>query len=160
MSDPKHATDVTIAHIDLHDEHLLRRAYRLQKRAYAEEARLIGFDRLPPLLETLEGLRACNERFIGAYCEGRLVGALAFMQSGTVVDTHRLFVEPETWRRYIATQLLDHVHAIPHVTQWRVSTADLNVPAKALYRSTGYVECGRTEKDGLCIVHFVRMSVR
>ena len=37
MSDPKHATDATIAHIDLHG-HLLPRANRLQKRAYAEEA--------------------------------------------------------------------------------------------------------------------------
>lgn len=145
-----------IAAIDIREPETLQTVYRLQQRSYGEEAKLIGFERLPPLLETPQDLMESRECFVGTYDADRLVGVMGYVRSGSTIEIHRLFVEPTEWRRHFATRLLSHIHSARGVTTWRVATADLNLPAKALYQCNGYSEVNRFMRDGLTIVEFAR----
>ena len=52
-----------IQRLDFTNPATLNAAFQLQKEAYEQEARLIGSRKIPPLLETIEGLKDANERF-------------------------------------------------------------------------------------------------
>ncbi|WP_341716355.1 hypothetical protein QQG74_20350 [Micromonospora sp. FIMYZ51] len=49
------------------DERLAQALLSIQHAAYAVEASIIGDDRIPPLHETLDGLRAAPLRWLGAF---------------------------------------------------------------------------------------------
>lgn len=74
---------------------LAQRLLSLQHAACAVEAALIGDDRIPPLHETIEELRALPLRWLAA-CDhgGRLVGAVAWVEDADVLD-----IEPADGRR-------------------------------------------------------------
>ena len=86
-----------------------------------------------------------QESFLGAYEDERLLGAIAFFRHATWVDIYRLVVDPDAFRRGIATRLLDALderHAdADHVT---VATAERNAPAVELYERRGFKAVGRT----------------
>ncbi len=92
-----------------------------RQNAYAVEARLIGFDGISALHESLEDLRDCGECFLGLDDETGLAGAVSWvlLQNGTL-QICRLMAHPRAFRRGIATALLDD-RAEP-VRQARVST--------------------------------------
>ncbi|OWA18078.1 GNAT family N-acetyltransferase [Streptomyces sp. CS159] len=129
--------------LDLSDPDTLRHLWDLQRASYAVEARLIGFDGIPPLHESLEQLRACEESFIGVRDERRLVGAVAWTRSGNgVLDICRLVVHPVAHRRGVATALLDALDSIEPAELTVVSTGTANLPAVELYRRRGFRPVG------------------
>ncbi|MDV9200249.1 GNAT family N-acetyltransferase [Streptomyces sp. Wh19] len=113
---------------------------------YAVEARLIGFDGIPPLHESLEQLRACDESFLGVRDELRLVGAVAWTRlSNGALDICRLVVHPVAHRRGVATALLDALDSIEPAELTVVSTGTANLPAVALYRQRGFIPVGERQ---------------
>jgi hypothetical protein len=86
----------------------LSRLIANRQNAYAVEARLIGFDGIPALHESLEDLRDCGECFLGLDDETGLAGAVSWvlLQDGTL-QICRLMAHPRAFRRGIATALLD-----------------------------------------------------
>ncbi|GAA0897356.1 hypothetical protein GCM10009557_71990 [Virgisporangium ochraceum] len=76
------------------DEPLASALLSLQHAAYAVEAAAIGDDRIPPLHETLDELRAGPLRWLGAFQDDRVVGAIAWTEDGSTVDIDRLVVDP------------------------------------------------------------------
>lgn len=127
--------------LDLSDDNVLHELWTVQRLAYAVEAEIIGFDGIPPLHESLDELRACDETFLGLYDEEGLAGAVSYQLDGSTVDICRLVVHPRAHRRGIASKLLD---ALPQGPQ-TVSTGTKNEPAVALYRRRGFVETGTRE---------------
>lgn len=127
--------------LDLSDDAVLRELWTVQRLAYAVEAELIGFDGIPPLHESLDELRACDETFLGLYDEEGLAGAVSYRLDGSTVDICRLVVHPRAHRRGIASKLLDAVPGGPQT----VSTGTKNEPALALYRKRGFIEIGTRE---------------
>jgi ribosomal protein S18 acetylase RimI-like enzyme len=127
--------------LDLSDGTVLHELWTVQRLAYAVEAELIGFDGIPPLHETPEELRACDETFLGLYDEEGLAGAVSYRLEGSTVDICRLVVHPRAHRRGIASKLLDALPDGPQV----VSTGSKNEPALRLYRKQGFVETGTRE---------------
>ena len=110
----------------------------LQQIAYAAEAELLGFRRLPPLLESSSDIMASGERFSGVRSGTGLAGMIATERDVDPARISRLCVAPHHTREGIATVLVRHVlaEAIRDVT---VSTARANVPAIALYTGLGFV---------------------
>lgn len=51
----------------LEDDDIVSQIWRLQHVAYRLEAELIGFDEIPPLMDTLDTLRSCGESFMGGW---------------------------------------------------------------------------------------------
>ncbi|WP_326733316.1 GNAT family N-acetyltransferase [Streptomyces sp. NBC_01022] len=132
--------------LDLSDPDILRHLWDLQRASYAVEARLIGFDGIPPLHESLEQLRACDESFLGVPDESRLVGAVAWTRlPNGALDICRLVVHPAAHRRGVATTLLDTLDSIEPAELTVVSTGTPNLPAVELYRRRGFKPVGERQ---------------
>jgi ribosomal protein S18 acetylase RimI-like enzyme len=151
---------IEIRPLDLGDPETVADLVRLQRASYRVEADLIGFEDLPPLRETPEELEAVQESFLGAYEDERLLGAIAFFRHPEWVDIYRLVVQPDAFRRGIATRLLDALDELhPDAAYTTVATAEENAPAVELYRRRGFEIVGHTTvAPGIRIVRFERRN--
>ena len=132
--------------LDLSDPDTLRCLLDLQYASYAVEARLIGFDGIPALHESLDDLRDCVESFLGLDDEAGLAGAVSWVrqQDGTL-EICRLMVHPRAFRRGIATVLLDALDQAEPARRAVVSTGTANRPALVLYARRGFTPVGTRE---------------
>lgn len=131
----------------------------VQRQAYRSEAELIGYDRMPPLLEDDAAVAALDLTLLGVHDDGRLVGLLGYSVDGEVVDIDRLAVAPTHTRRGIATRLLEALHdRHPTRVRFDVSTGAANAPALALYERLGYQRAASKHVDGVEIVHLWRSA--
>ncbi len=119
----------------------------IQIPSYQAEAKLIGSDAIPQLLDTAESLMASNESFIGMNMEGRLAGILAYEEDENWVVITRLTVHPSFFRRGIAKSLLAHLTSEFTGRKWRVLTGKGNMPALQLYKEFGFKEKGELEPE-------------
>lgn len=139
------------------DAEVAREVLSLQHAAYAVEAALIGDDRIPPLHETLDELRAEPLSWLGARDDGRLLGAIAWADDGTEVDIDRLVVDPAAHRRGVGNALVRAVLAVAGDRRTVVATGRANSPARALYEKLGFTGLGDTEVvPGLWITGYAR----
>ncbi|MEB3188561.1 MAG: GNAT family N-acetyltransferase [bacterium] len=132
--------------LDLLDASTARQVLALQRMAYRIEADLIGFDEIPPLQENQEELQACKEVFFGVKVGQVLVGAIAHARHDDVVEIGRLMVHPGFFRQGLATSLLlevEQAHLEARVL--RVATGSLNIPARRLYETHGFLTVGTLE---------------
>ena len=140
---------VEIRALDLGDSAMLDAVVVLQRASYRVEAELLGARTLPALTETPRRLRAAGEQFLGAFEDGRLVGAVAWKRSGPVVDIHRLVVHPDHFRRGIAGRLLDALDAAEADAELSlVATGAANAPARRLYERHGFSPVEERLVDG------------
>jgi len=146
-----------IVRLDVSDADTASHVLELQRRSYRVEADLIGYDRIPPLMEELDALLACTEEFHGWMESGRLAGAISFRRAGSEIDIHRMMVDPAWFRRGIARRLVRWASSLEGVSRLVVSTAEANGPARRLYESEGFrlLERVRVE-DRLWIVRFAK----
>lgn len=119
----------------------VRQIWALQHIAYRIEAELIGAKDLPPLMDTVESLRRCNETFYADFDEdGEIRGAVAVEteKPGTLTIS-RMMVHPASHKQGIASRLLEYVFSqYAEVSLYIVSTGILNEPAVSLYRKYGF----------------------
>jgi GNAT superfamily N-acetyltransferase len=114
--------------LDIVDLETAQAVLQLQQVAYRVEAELIGSDGIPPLWETLD-LRTCGEEFLGVTVNGGLVGAISWRYGAGTIDIHRLVVDPEHFRRGIATALVrGALEAEPAAERAIVQTGSANAP--------------------------------
>ncbi len=147
---------MSICELDINQPAVADAVVRLQQKAYAVEAEIIGFRNLPPLRETTANLRGCGEMFYGCHDNDELVGVIS-------LDTHvghalvcRLAVHPRHFRKGIASALLLYAEAqtaSPGEFGMEVSTAALNRPAVQLYLKHGFeIAQTATNHDGVPVV--------
>ncbi|WP_068503517.1 GNAT family N-acetyltransferase [Paenibacillus kribbensis] len=124
----------------LKDDDIVSQIWRLQHVAYRLEAELIGFEEIPPLMDTFDTLKSCGESFYGWMEDGELLGALAVQsESPDSLTLTRMMVHPDHFRKGIADSLMAHVlNEHRHIPLFIVSTGTLNTPAVALYRKHGF----------------------
>ena len=113
--------------------------YSLQKKAYAVEAKLIGFDGIPPLVETFNQFLHCSETFIGFFVDDTLAGAISYKDDNGMIEICRLVVHPDHFRKGIAQALLTHLQRTIPWKKLSVSTGALNMPARKLYEKNGFI---------------------
>ncbi len=111
---------------------------RIQHAAYAVEARLIGDDRIPPLHETLDDLRAAPLTWLAASVDGTVVGAVAWTEEPDTLDIDRLLVSPSAHRQGVGSALVRAVLSRATGRRTLVSTGRDNRPARALYERLGF----------------------
>lgn len=132
----------SILKLNLQDEITVNELWSLQHKAYRLEAELIGFQEIPPLMETREMLSRSGETFFGCFDEDEeLMGAIAVEEEspGQLTIT-RMMVSPDYFRRGIASLLLNYV--FEHYASMKlyiVSTGKLNMPAVSLYKKHGFL---------------------
>lgn len=130
-----------IKKIDITHPDIAKEVLDIQLPAYQIEAELIGFDEIPTLKDTVETLQQCGEIFYGYYIDGTLCGIISFVIASSVLDIHRLFVNPGHFRKGIAKQLLDHILSVETgFDTVVVKTGAKNIPALRFYNNNGFVQ--------------------
>ncbi len=152
----KHPVSGTLRRLDLSNRDVAKSVYNLQQAAYLIEANLIHYEKLPPLMESLEELMECTETFIGYFEHNKLAGILSYKLVDQTIDIHRLAVHPNFFRKGIAGQLMKKLQIESETAKHMiVSTGASNQPAAAFYLKEGFhLIDKKTLPDGLEIVQF------
>lgn len=150
----------TIMKLDLQDDITLSELWSLQHKAYRLEAELIGFNEIPPLLETREMLAGSKEEFYGCFDgSGDLMGAAAVLEeSPGKLTVTRMMVNPKYFRKGVAGALLEFIFGhYSRMEQFIVSTGKLNLPAVGLYTKHGFIPASVEEvAPGVELIEFYR----
>jgi ribosomal protein S18 acetylase RimI-like enzyme len=125
-------------------------ALTVQRAAYVAEAQRYGAPRIPPLVETLDELRAdlADPRVVGlgAWLGPRLVGSVRGRPSGERMEVVRLAVAPDMQGNGVGRRLLCAVEAAaPQQVRvlWLVTGADSQGNLR-LYARAGYLRVSET----------------
>ncbi|MFD7079248.1 GNAT family N-acetyltransferase [Streptomyces sp. NPDC059918] len=148
---------IDMGELSLTDEATAAAVHRIGRRAYAVEAELIRFDRIPPLRESLEEMRARPLRWLGAMAGGEITAFVAWQDvAEDLIDIERVCVDPEWFRRGLASALLQHLLAdLAPEHDALVSTGADNDPAVALYERLGFSRVDTIEPvPGLRLARF------
>ncbi|UHA74740.1 GNAT family N-acetyltransferase [Paenibacillus sp. 481] len=128
-----------IKRLNLKDINTLKQLWALQQAAYRVEADKLGFDKIPPLMETEHQLASVQETFHGWWQDNQLVGAVSYVEvKAGVIDIYRLMVHPDYFRRKIGSTLLDFVLELPDIDTHYIATGVRNEPALELYKRKGF----------------------
>ncbi|MET9339926.1 GNAT family N-acetyltransferase [Nonomuraea sp. NPDC003804] len=132
----------------------------VQRAAYVTEAQLYGDPFIPPLVESVEQVRAAIESAVvlKATDGERIVGAVRGRLAGTACRVGRLMVAPDAQGRGVGTALLEALHeAVPEAAAFDLFTGHLSEGNLRLYRRLGYRETHRERMDDhLTLVHMRR----
>lgn len=130
---------IVLRYVEMNDNETLEQLWYLQQNAYRSEADLLGFDRIPPLMDTIDDLGQCKEIFFSWWDDAELVGAISHeVPEPDVIDIYRLMVHPRSFRQGIGSRLLEHVLQIPGFAIHRIATGARNTPALRLYERVGH----------------------
>lgn len=151
-----------IRQLDLKNQHTVAEILDLQAASYIVEAKLIDFYDIPPLKDTVEKLKVCNEIFYGFYEANKLIGLISIKNTRNIIDIHRVAVYPSSFRKGIAQSLLSFIENLDILTQKIiVSTGKKNFPAVNLYLKNGYKITGEKEiAEGIYILGFEKKIFR
>jgi ribosomal protein S18 acetylase RimI-like enzyme len=124
---------------------IAQQLHAVQMSAYAQEARLLGAISFPPLGRTVDEVRTSGEKFLAAFIEDEMVGAVGVCpdREGMGVNIASLVVAPQFQRRGIGKRLLATILAERGGGELTVQTGAKNLPALSLYAQAGFVELRR-----------------
>lgn len=111
----------------------------LQQQSYYTEAVLIDNFDIPALNETVEAIRSSKETFVGYFVEGELRALIAYEHQEKKLQTTRLVVHPDFFRRGFASYLMKYLLNHHLDTLIYAHTSEKNQPAIDLYHSFGFV---------------------
>ena len=122
----------------------------LQYRAYRSEARLLGNDRIPPLMQTLKDVeREYREGIVLKAVDevGVIIGSVRAREEGDTLYISKLMVLPEKQGRGIGTQLLVAVEKACPKPRYELFTSNMSLKNLKLYEGLGYVRFREEEMD-------------
>jgi ribosomal protein S18 acetylase RimI-like enzyme len=128
-----------IRKLNLKDICIAKMVLELQTASYKIEAKIIGFNDIPPLKDTIDSLKECEEIFYGYFIDEELAGIISYKIFEDILDIHRVAVHPYFFRKGIAKKLLNHVEVLESgIKKVVVCTGKDNLPAISLYLKNGY----------------------
>jgi len=113
----------------------------LQKQAFQMEAEIYDDFAIPPLLQTLDGLKRefTTKTVLKAVCNGRLVGSVRAWEQGGTCHIERLIVQPEFQDHGIGTKLMHDIEdCFPKTKRFELFTGHKSERNIGLYRKLGY----------------------
>ncbi|NMP32006.1 GNAT family N-acetyltransferase [Thalassotalea sp. M1531] len=111
--------------------------------SYQIEAQLIGVSEFPPLSRTLNEIMNSATRFYGCYENSCLAGVIEIAIKDKRLEIDSLTVDPNYFKKGIASQLIGYAFDFFDFTEAIVETAVANEPAIKLYKKHGFVEFKR-----------------
>ena len=114
----------------------------LQYRAFRSEARLLGNERIPPLMQTLKDLeKEYREGIVLKAVDevGVIIGSVRAREKGDTLHIAKLMVLPERQGRGIGTQLLVAVEKACPKPRYELFTSNVSLKNLKLYEGLGYV---------------------
>lgn len=134
----------------------------VQRAAFVSEAAIYGSVDMPPLTQTLPELEAelRSESGLTARIDGRLVGAIRFVEKDGVLLIGRIAIAPDVQGEGVGRQLLESAEKSSGAAVAELFTGSLSEANIRLYESCGYVEHERVpDGDGTEQV-FLRKNLR
>lgn len=134
----------------------------LQRAAYVPEARRYRDLDLPPLVQSLDEVRAELGRAdvvgLGVWDGARLVASVRLRVDGTVAHLGRLVVAPDRQGEGLGSRLLAACEGAlpPAVAEIRLFTGSLSDPTIRLYERFGYVRQHETPEATYALVHLTK----
>ena len=119
----------------------LQQILDLQYLAYRSEAELLNDFRIPPLLQTLQELRAEFETGVELKATdgcGRIVGSVRAHTDGCTLFIGKLIVHPQRQGNGIGTEMLESIEKEYPPMRCELFTSHSSVRNLALYRRLGY----------------------
>ena len=113
----------------------------IQRRAFAQEARLSDNWDIPPLTETLNAVveHIRSQTVLTARHGTRIIGSVRGIVTGTVCTVRGLSIEPAHQGHGIGSSLLDAIEcAHPHVTRFELTTNTVMEGNVRFYERHGY----------------------
>lgn len=138
-------TNTRVHPADHRDRAVAAGIHAVQMAAYTLEAALLGARRFPPLDVNIDDIQRGAERFIVAFDNGTIIGAIGVEPGASPNELliGSLVVAPDRWREGIGRRLVRAVIDANPTTPLTVSTGVKNTPGLALYAACGFVEYGR-----------------
>jgi ribosomal protein S18 acetylase RimI-like enzyme len=113
----------------------------LQRLAYSQEAKLYDNFQIPPLVESLNQLRAKFKThvFLKATIDGKMVGSVRVLHKEGTCEVGRLMVHPDYQDKGVGSKLLLEAELVsPTCTRFELFTGDKSVKSIYLYEKLGY----------------------
>ncbi|XHH08578.1 MAG: GNAT family N-acetyltransferase [Candidatus Bathyarchaeia archaeon] len=128
----------------------------IQKLAFTVQAQLYNVYTLPPLLETLDEVKAAfqTHTILKATIDGRIVGSVRFIEKDGTCFVGRLLVDPAFQNRGVGAELLRQIECLSTAGRLELYTGYKSEKSLHLYRKLGYKEF-KTGKDsaGITIIY-------
>lgn len=128
----------------------------IQKLAFLNQAKLYNIYTLPPLLETLDEVKAAfkTHTILKATKEGRIVGSVRFSEQNDTCFVGRLLVHPAFQNQGVGAELLRQVECLSAVGRFELYTGYKSEKSLHLYKKLGYTEfkTGK-DKDGITLIY-------
>lgn len=125
------------------NEAISNQIYNVFQSAYKVEARLIGTLNFPPLLRSADDIRCSKTKFFGYIENGCIAGVIEVVMQDHYLDINSLTVDPNYFRKGIASKLIRYVLGFFEFSKALVETAVVNLPAINLYKRHGFIEFKR-----------------
>ncbi len=136
----------------------------VQKQAFRSQAALYDDFTLPPLIQTLEELRAEFTRytFLKAMSDGRIVGTVRAHLCGETCHIERLSVLPDFQNRGIGKRLMQAIEALFNgVRQYELFTGHKSAKNLALYEQLGYRRFSqKSQSEKVTLIHMRKERTR
>tara|TARA_A100001037_G_C14851485_1_gene501019 strand:+ start:59 stop:511 length:453 start_codon:yes stop_codon:yes gene_type:complete len=113
------------------------RIWRIFQRSYAVEAKILSVENFPPLQRTIQEFLTSNSMFYACYIESDICGIIE-VNVNTCIHIQSLVVDPDYFRRGIASRLITFLLLKYDNFTFSVETGLKNVPAIQLYKSFGF----------------------
>lgn len=114
----------------------------LQKLAYQSEAAIYNDYEIPPLTQSLEGIRSqfADHTFLKAIEDGQIVGSVRARSDGQTCYIGRLIVHPDYQNRGIGSALLKEIERIQKAERYELFTGSKSKRNLYFYNKHGYRE--------------------
>lgn len=136
---------VSIESVDHRDLLVAQRIHALLARANAQEVDLVQAGDSSSPKRTPEDIQSSSGFFLGAFHEGELVGSMGLGSSEEPghISIESLAVHVDHQRQGVGRSLVVDALRRGHGVPFSVVSAAANLPALALYRHLGFIECRR-----------------
>jgi len=136
-----------VTKLDNSNKEVAQQIFAVFQSSYKIEAQLIGTSNFPPLLRSAIDIIHSTTQFYGfieSDAEGeRIAAVIEVAINDQHLDIHSLTVDPNYFRKGIASKLISFVIETIDFVKATVETAVVNLPAITLYQKHGFVEYKR-----------------
>ena len=122
------------------NEDVANKIFTLFQNSYKIEAELIGAVVFPPLLRSAKDIENSTTLFYGFSENDCLAAIIEIVIEDKHLDINSLTVDPNYFKKGIASKLISYVLGITDFSKAIVETAVVNIPAINLYKKHGFVE--------------------
>jgi len=101
--------DLMLKTINIQNVSIAEKILKLQKSSYQIEADIIHYNKIPPLIETLNELINSTETFVVYESQQEIIGFLSYQIQQQNVEICRLAIHPNRFKNSIATKLFNYL---------------------------------------------------